>query len=220
MLVEGVDVVGQIDKKARFLRRIRVDPMTGDDEWGLRSYQDEPDSTSWGGENVYDVYSLSGGTGLNGSRTRMVTPRHASPARAAPAARLHAARADHRRGDHRHPGVDRHAGAEGHAAARERVGAEDQPADDARPASTSTTATRATIPQSLEVLVEKGYVRMVPYDPLTKSATTWQLDLRRARPADRARARPTFPKAESRASSTCIPARRRLALDGTPYAEW
>ena len=66
VLVEGVDVVGQIDKKARFLRRIGVDPMTGDDEWGLRSYQDEPDSGSWGGENVFDVYSLSGGTGLNG----------------------------------------------------------------------------------------------------------------------------------------------------------
>ena len=66
VLVEGVDVVGQIDKKARFLRRIGVDPMTGDDEWGLRSYQDEPDSGSWGGENVFDVYSLSEGTGLNG----------------------------------------------------------------------------------------------------------------------------------------------------------
>lgn len=65
-LVEGVDVVGQIDMKARFLRRIGIDPMTGEDEWGLRSYQDEPDSSSWGGENVYDVYSLSEGTGLNG----------------------------------------------------------------------------------------------------------------------------------------------------------
>jgi general secretion pathway protein G len=40
--------------------------MTGTEEWGLRSYQDEPDSTSWGGENVYDVYSLSQGVGLNG----------------------------------------------------------------------------------------------------------------------------------------------------------
>ncbi len=65
-LVEGVDVVGQIDKKARFLRRIGVDPMLGEDKWGLRSYQDDPDATSWGGENVYDVYSLSEGTGLNG----------------------------------------------------------------------------------------------------------------------------------------------------------
>ena len=64
-LVEGVDVVGQIDKKARFLRRIPVDPMTGEPEWGLRSYQDDPDSTSWGGENVFDVYSLSGGVGLD-----------------------------------------------------------------------------------------------------------------------------------------------------------
>ena len=65
-LVEGVDVIGQIDMKARFLRRIPIDPMTGDVEWGLRSYQDEPDSGSWGGENVFDVYSLSQGTGLNG----------------------------------------------------------------------------------------------------------------------------------------------------------
>jgi len=65
-LVEGVDVVGQIDKKARFLRRIPVDPMTGEPEWGLRSYQDDPDSTSWGGENVFDVYSLSVGVGLDG----------------------------------------------------------------------------------------------------------------------------------------------------------
>lgn len=66
ILVEGVEVVGQVDKKLKLLRRIPLDPMTGEREWGLRSYQDEPDSTSWGGENVYDVYSLSNGVGLNG----------------------------------------------------------------------------------------------------------------------------------------------------------
>ena len=65
-LVEGVDLVGHVDKKVRFLRRIPRDPMTGEPEWGLRSYQDEPDAESWGGEDVYDVYSLSGGTGMNG----------------------------------------------------------------------------------------------------------------------------------------------------------
>lgn len=65
-LVEGVDVVGQVDMKKKFLRRIPVDPMTGEAEWGLRSYQDEPDSTSWSGANVFDVYSLSEGVGLNG----------------------------------------------------------------------------------------------------------------------------------------------------------
>lgn len=65
-LVEGVEIVGQVDMEKRFLRRIPVDPMTGEAEWGLRSYQDEPDSTSWSGENVYDVYSLSEGVGLNG----------------------------------------------------------------------------------------------------------------------------------------------------------
>ncbi len=65
-LVEGVEVVGQVDKQVRFLRRIPVDPMTGEAEWGLRSFQDAPDSSSWGGENVYDVHSLSEGIGLNG----------------------------------------------------------------------------------------------------------------------------------------------------------
>jgi general secretion pathway protein G len=65
ILVEGVDIVGQVNKKAKFLRRIPIDPMTGKDVWGMRSFQDEPDSTSWGGENVYDVYSLSKGVGLN-----------------------------------------------------------------------------------------------------------------------------------------------------------
>lgn len=66
VLVEGVQLVGQVDKKLKLLRRIPIDPMTGKDEWGLRSYQDNWDATSWGGQDVYDVYSLSKGTGLNG----------------------------------------------------------------------------------------------------------------------------------------------------------
>jgi general secretion pathway protein G len=66
VLVEGIDLAGQVDKKLKLLRRIPVDPMTGEAEWGLRSYQDDFDATSWGGENVYDVYSLSGSVGLNG----------------------------------------------------------------------------------------------------------------------------------------------------------
>jgi general secretion pathway protein G len=51
----------------RFLRRIPVDPMTGETDWGLRSYQDEPDESSWGGENVFDVYSQSNRVGLDGT---------------------------------------------------------------------------------------------------------------------------------------------------------
>lgn len=66
VLVEGVEIVGQVDKKLKLLRRVPIDPMTGKDEWGLRSYQDASDATSWGGENVYDVYSLSKAVGLNG----------------------------------------------------------------------------------------------------------------------------------------------------------
>ena len=65
VLVEGVEIVGQVDKKLKLLRRIPLDPMTGEREWGMRSYQDEHDSDSWGGENVYDVYSQSNAVGLN-----------------------------------------------------------------------------------------------------------------------------------------------------------
>lgn len=67
VLVEGVDVVGQTVKK-KFLRRIPIDPMTGEAEWGMRSYQDEPDSRTWGRQNVYDVYSLSAATALDGTK--------------------------------------------------------------------------------------------------------------------------------------------------------
>ncbi|MCP3961023.1 MAG: type II secretion system protein [bacterium] len=66
-LTEAHNLVGQGPSTVkRFMRRIPIDPMTGEAEWGLRSYQDDPDSGSWGGEDVYDVYSLSVGTGLNG----------------------------------------------------------------------------------------------------------------------------------------------------------
>jgi len=64
-LVDGVDVK---DKKMRFLREIPTDPMTGTKDWGMRSNQDEPDSDSFGGQNVYDVYTKSQGTALDGSK--------------------------------------------------------------------------------------------------------------------------------------------------------
>ena len=57
MLVEGVQLTGTVDKKIRFLRRIPKDPMTNSYEWGLRSTRDDTKSTTWGGQNVFDVYS-------------------------------------------------------------------------------------------------------------------------------------------------------------------
>ena len=64
-LVNGVDVGG---KKLKFLRRIPIDPMTGNTDWGLRSMQDDPDSDSWDGNNVFDVYTKSEGTALDGTK--------------------------------------------------------------------------------------------------------------------------------------------------------
>lgn len=64
-LVDGVDVNG---KKLRFLRHIPEDPMTGGTEWGMRSMQDDPTSDSWDGNNVFDVYTKSDGTGLDGTK--------------------------------------------------------------------------------------------------------------------------------------------------------
>jgi general secretion pathway protein G len=64
-LVNGVDIQSH---KVKFLRSIPVDPMTGDKDWGLRSMQDDPTSDSWGGQNVFDVYSKSQGTALDGTK--------------------------------------------------------------------------------------------------------------------------------------------------------
>ncbi len=70
-LVEGVTAAGDASaRKLKFLRRIPVDPMTRSAEWGLRSYQDAPDARSWGGKNVFDVYSRSDGTALDGTKYR------------------------------------------------------------------------------------------------------------------------------------------------------
>jgi general secretion pathway protein G len=65
-LVNGVEIAG--GKKLRFLRHIPVDPMTGNTDWGLRSMQDDPQSDSWGGQNVFDVYTKSTGVGLDGTK--------------------------------------------------------------------------------------------------------------------------------------------------------
>jgi general secretion pathway protein G len=64
-LVNGVDIGG---KKVRFLRKIPKDPMTGNTEWGMRSMQDDPKSTSWGGQSVFDVFTKAEGTALDGTK--------------------------------------------------------------------------------------------------------------------------------------------------------
>ncbi|MBN1222817.1 MAG: type II secretion system protein [Candidatus Aminicenantes bacterium] len=73
VLVEGVEIKlteegEEKTKLVKFLRRIPKDPMTNSEEWGLRSYQDDSDSTVWGGENVYDVFTRSPGTALDGTK--------------------------------------------------------------------------------------------------------------------------------------------------------
>jgi len=67
-LVKGVKLGAGDDKKIRFLRRVPVDPMTGQSDWGLRCVSDDPDSTSWCGKNVFDVYSKSQATASDGTR--------------------------------------------------------------------------------------------------------------------------------------------------------
>ncbi len=71
MLVDGVTAANDATgRKLKYLRRIPVDPMTHSTEWGLRSYQDKPDATRWGGQNVFDVYTTFDGTALNGTKYR------------------------------------------------------------------------------------------------------------------------------------------------------
>lgn len=70
VLVKGVELQGPVPVKKKFLRRIPKDPMTEDGKWGLRSYADEPGSSIWGGQDVYDVYTRSDEKGLDGSNYR------------------------------------------------------------------------------------------------------------------------------------------------------
>ena len=71
VLVDGVRAAGDAtDRKLKFLRRIPIDPMTGSKEWGMRSYQDGPDARSWGGQNVYDVFTTSDRIALDGTKYR------------------------------------------------------------------------------------------------------------------------------------------------------
>jgi general secretion pathway protein G len=70
-LVEGVAAANDATgRKLKFLRRVPVDPMTQGTEWGLRSYQDKPDATRWGGQNVFDVYTTFNGNALDGTKYR------------------------------------------------------------------------------------------------------------------------------------------------------
>ena len=69
-LVEGVNQVGRPGFKLKFLRRVPEDPFSGKLEWGMRCYQDDKDSSSWCGDNVYDVYSLAEGTALDGTKLK------------------------------------------------------------------------------------------------------------------------------------------------------
>jgi general secretion pathway protein G len=66
-LVDGVPLKGSATLKYKFLRRIPIDPMTGKADWGKRSMQDDPDSRSWGGQNVFDVYTQAQGIALDGT---------------------------------------------------------------------------------------------------------------------------------------------------------
>jgi general secretion pathway protein G len=66
--VTGAGTGGQSTKHLHFLSKIPIDPMTGGTDWGLRSVQDDPDSTAWGGEDVFDVYTKSTGTAMNGTK--------------------------------------------------------------------------------------------------------------------------------------------------------
>jgi general secretion pathway protein G len=67
-LADGVTVKGTAKGKYKFLRKIPVDPMTGSADWGVRAMQDDPDSKGWGGQNVFDVYSKSEGTAMDGTK--------------------------------------------------------------------------------------------------------------------------------------------------------
>ena len=71
VLVEGIGAANDASgRKLKYLRRVPIDPMTSSTDWGMRSYQDKPDVTTWGGKNVFDVFTTSSGTALDGTKYR------------------------------------------------------------------------------------------------------------------------------------------------------
>ena len=213
-LVEGV--AGNNDAsgtKIKFLRRIPVDPMTGEAEWGMRSYQDRPDASVWGGQNVHDVRSRRAwrSTAPNtrtGNASRLCSSRASSPAvRSRVDADRVAGRplADHDprvAGDEQLPDVDpdrrrSHAG---------------------NPISTgwdaidrATTRTRPVQPASIQALVTDGYLRAIPMDTITKSTETWTTV-----PAEPDPSKPTADPGiyDVKSGSEAV------AMNGTRYADW
>lgn len=67
-LIKPTQLTGATDKRIRFLRKIPTDPMTGNKDWGMRSVQDDPDTTAWGGQDVFDVFTKSSGAALDGTK--------------------------------------------------------------------------------------------------------------------------------------------------------
>ena len=161
-------------RKLKFLRRVPMDPMTRSHEWGMRSYQDDPDSTSWGGQNVYDVYTKSGGVALDGTKYARLVARAAArvgPTRRASGGWTLIELVD-RDGDHHGPRLHRddRRPQRGHDRRRRRRSRKTSSAC-ATP-STSTTPTRAsTRPTSRRSSADK-YMRDVPVDPISNSRDT------------------------------------------------
>ena len=190
-LVEGVSVppTTPSGRKLKFLRRVPIDPMTNSTEWGLRSYQDTPDSTSWGGQNVFDVYTKSAGTGARRDEVQgLVDETTARGDATTPQRRLHAHRADDRDGDHRHPGGHRPGDVrqQRHSGRKEAVLKEDL--FRMRDAIDQYYADKNKYPASLEALVAEKYLRAVPVDPFTQLADTWQTTMSEPDPERRRRA--------------------------------
>ena len=171
-------------RKLKFLRRIPIDPMTKTAEWGMRSYQDKPDSTSWGGQNVFDVFTKSDGhrarrhevQGLVGPMLKLASgPRGRTRASSLPASRagftlielmvviaLISVLAGMGVVQYRNSVVR----------TKEAVLREDL--FRMRDAIDQYYADKAKYPASLDALVSEGYLRQVPKDPITNSTDTWQ----------------------------------------------
>ncbi len=177
-LVDGVDIQNH---KVRFLRAIPVDPMTNSTDWGLRSNQDDPDSRQLRRTERLRCLHQEPGNGAGRNEVRHMvnaaTSRSRSRCRAAEQrAGLHADRADHRDGDHRHSRGHRRAEVYRSSCGTPRRRRCAKTCTRMRQAIDSYTVDKEKAPQSLDDLVQSGYLKAIPVDPMTGRDDTWMPD--------------------------------------------
>jgi general secretion pathway protein G len=207
-LVEGVAAANDASgRKLKFLRRVPTDPMTKSTEWGLRAYQDNPDGTRWGGQNVFDVYTTSDAPSSTPLPPDTVADAPPPPRRSYGFTLIELMIVMGLIVTLAGVGLAMY----GNSVTRAREAALKEDLFRMRDAIDQYYADKHNYPPSLDALVSEKYLRAVPADPFTNAVDTWQVTLSEPEPGN--------PSAEPGVYNVTSGS-DRTGIDGTAYAEW